>query len=101
MTALRGDVEGVRRLLHAGASPNARMALGGGGRFVTPLFAAIESGAVAAVAALLDAGADPDVGAQEGNAPLLACAMQPSEELALQMLRLVLAKNPRPRAANI
>ena len=65
--AREGDLAALRRLLAAGADPNA---VDPGGNHWTPLFHAIHKGQVSAVDLLLTAGADP-ITRRGGLTPLL------------------------------
>lgn len=67
--ARRGDVEGVRALLSAGADVNAANRFG-----VVPLHAAIEAGDAALTRVLLDAGADVARVDRAGESPLMLAA---------------------------
>lgn len=64
--ASANDVRGVRRALRKGVDVNARGPQGG----ATALHYAVRPGARDAIAALIEAGADPDLQDVNGNAPL-------------------------------
>jgi ankyrin repeat protein len=80
-----GDNVALRRLLAAGADPNAEIAGGW-----TPLMFAAMGGNTEGALALLDAGADPNAGEAEQGPPLSVAAMTPflppGNELAIVKL---------------
>ncbi len=94
--ALRGDLETVKALLAKGANPNARLTKGSpvrrfGSQWAlpvtmsgaTPLFVAAAYLEVDIVKALIDAGANPTLGIENGGTtPLLAAAGTAFEKLA-------------------
>ncbi|CAM3197652.1 ankyrin repeat domain-containing protein [Stackebrandtia soli] len=67
MAAATGDRDGIARALNAGADPNALDERG-----MTALHHAVAHRRIAAVSALLEAGADPTAQAEFGNAPHFA-----------------------------
>jgi uncharacterized protein len=68
--ANRGDVPEIERLIAAGADPNAFEGTGS----MTPLQWAAFNGYVAAIAALLKAGARVDIANSDGSTPLMSAA---------------------------
>ncbi len=87
VAAQEGDLELVKILLNKGANPNVKSALvqssgfrGGGGGFFravgeqTPLLLAARANHLDIVKALVDAGADPKLKAQDGSTFLMAAA---------------------------
>jgi hypothetical protein len=91
LSAKRGNVECVRRLLRTGAPPNGPgEASGGRVRGPTPLVEAIRASSVPAVKELLDYGADPNLRAEElvhDAVPPLVVAAWNSTEAAKLLLQ--------------
>ncbi len=86
-----GAKELVRRMLAAGADPNAA------GAGETPLSRAASRSDVALINALLDAGADPNLAGPGSPHPVVAAALAGS----LACVELLLARGARPRARDL
>lgn len=82
--ALQGDSKAIANAVAYGANPNQRRE----GDGVTPIFAALSSGHLDAVNALVAAGADPEAKATGGNTPLIAASIKGQTEIAKQLLNL-------------
>jgi len=89
LAARAGDGPQIRQLVKDGADPNAPS----GGSGWTPLLHAIHKHQNASVAALLDAGADPNRGDDKGMTPLMMAAGYGYDDT----VRLLLARGADPR----
>jgi uncharacterized protein len=88
MAALRGNEEGVRRLLERGAAVNRPG--------WTPLHYAASGSATALVALLLDKGADIEAPSPNGTTPLMMAARYGNQESAV----LLLSRGAKARSTN-
>ena len=83
-----GNVEEVKRIISSGIM-NINCCAGGSGRHkilkFTPLCYASHNGNVDVVQILLDGGADPDKGSQDGRSPLLSATMGGFHYIGLQI----------------
>lgn len=90
--ARAGDIARVRSLVARGADPNERAGLNGW----TPLMHAIHKNQLRSVAALIDAGANPNIPGLSGDTPLMMAAGYGQTPI----VRLLLSRGAHPRQIN-
>ncbi len=96
-SAVNGEYEKVKRLLEAGASPNAKFVLAGG--IIQVIHLATLLGHVDIVRLLIEKGAVVDSASGGGMTPLGICVSQDPKDYKPRMVKLLIENGANPREA--